>query len=88
VGKPLEPTVEVFPAARAGYIWSPAHAERVGSREIWVEGQWIKDDYAEQVALYSGGRAQVASGPLVLTDSQGHAIPTNPDAYPIDSSRR
>jgi hypothetical protein len=90
VGKaPVNATVEVFPAARPGYIWSPGHYERVGSQKAWVAGHWVKDDYADQVALYANGPNDVASsGPMTLHDRQGSAIPTSPDAYPIDSSRR
>jgi len=80
-------TVEKFPAARPGYIWSPGHYERVGSRQMWVAGTWIKDDYADQVAYYSQhGTAYASVAPI--HDSQGNAIPVDPDAYPIDSSRR
>ena len=44
-------SVEAFPAPREGYIWSPAHFERVGHHSVWVEGTWIKDDYQEQLAM-------------------------------------
>lgn len=85
VGKqPASQAVEVFPAPRPGYIWSPGHYERVGARQQWVEGRWVKDDYADQVALHAGG--VYASGPMQLRDSQGNVIPTSPDAYPIASS--
>lgn len=87
VGKPVAQPVEVFPEPRPGYIWSPGHHERVGTRDVWVEGQWIKDDFAEQVAIYSAP-ATVATGPMTLRDRDGNPIPTDPDAYPIDSSRR
>ena len=79
VGRGRAPAVEEFPAARPGYIWSPGHYERVGRRETWVEGRWIKDDYADQLAWY---------GTHTLKDSQGNAIPMDPNAYPVDSSRR
>ena len=88
VGKPVTQELEVFLAARPGYIWSPGHYERVGSHQTWVAGRWIRDDYDEQVALYSHQGIAVANGPMTLTDSQGRAIPANPDAYPVDSSRR
>jgi hypothetical protein len=89
VGKAPAPPLEVFPAARPGYIWSPGHYERVGTDQRWVAGHWIRDDYDDQVAAYYGNRESVAArGPMTLYDSSGSAIPTNPDAYPIDSSRR
>jgi hypothetical protein len=87
VGKqPTASSIEVFPAPRPGYIWSPGHYERNGSRQQWVAGQWVKDDYADQVALYSG-RASIASGSMTLYDRQGDVIPTSPDAYPVASAR-
>ena len=99
-GRTAAPSIETFPAPRPGYIWSPAHYERDGNRQRRVEGQWIKDDYAEQVALYNQGVARtqealiVPEGEIVGTarttplDRAGNMIPANPDASPIDSSRR
>src|SRR5262249_28927409 len=82
-------TVEKFPAARPGYIWSPSHYERVGTRQIRVAGTWIKDDYADQVAYYGQlNGAYAAAAPRPVHDSRGNVIPLDPDAYPIDSSRR
>jgi hypothetical protein len=87
VGRPLAAaSVEVFPAPRPGYIWSPGHYERASDgRQVWVEGQWIKDDYADQVALYSAP-GSLAADPMTLRDRDGNVIPTNPDAYPVGSS--
>jgi YXWGXW repeat-containing protein len=76
VGKPLVgATAEVYPAPREGYIWAPGHWENEGSRQVWVEGQWIADDYEQQRTL-------------AIRDREGNVIPTSPDAYPIDSTRR
>lgn len=91
VGKPLTPAgVEVFPAPREGYIWSPGHYERTtGNRERYVPGRWIADDYPQQVARYSlPPGAQIATGPVPLYDSQGNPIPTSPSAYPVESATR
>lgn len=88
VGKPLSSpaTVEVFPAPREGYIWAPAHYDRTAGN---VPGRWIVDDYRQQVARYSvPAGTQVATGPVPLYDRQGNVIPTSPDAYPVDSTRR
>jgi hypothetical protein len=83
-------TVEVTPAPRAGYIWAPGHWETRGTRQSWSAGHWVKDDYREQVLAYNNGNgtATYATGPTILRDSQGNIIPTDPSAYPIDSSRR
>lgn len=92
VGKPLYgPVVEVQPAPRAGYIYTPGHWEnRERGHQTWVAGHYVKDDYERQVYVYNNGNGTTmyATGPTVLYDNQGHAIPTSPDAYPVDSARR
>ena len=92
VGKPVAGTyyTEVMPAPRPGYIWSPGHYEWTGSRQVWMPGVWVKDDYDRQWKAYAfnNGRTEYANGPLVLRDRDGNVIPTNPEAYPIDSTRR
>ena len=81
-------TMEVLPA-REGYIYSPGRWETRGTRQVFVAGHFIKDDYAQQVAVYRNGNVvSYATGPFPLYDSQGNVIPTNPDAYPVDSARR
>lgn len=54
VGKSIAPAEEAYPAPRPGFIWSPAHWERRDTGPAWVAGHWIEDDYAAQVAEYSG----------------------------------
>jgi len=105
VGRPLNgATVEIYPAARAGWIWSPGHYETRGTQQAWVEGHWIRDDYAQQVAMYNSRTVfvdnaatpvapppPVADGIPVIRDTAGNPIPIDPTAYPvenIDSSRR
>jgi hypothetical protein len=76
--------VEVMPAPRAGYIWSPGHWETRGTRQAWIAGHWITDDYQQQLMVYNNGNTTTyATGPLILRDSQGNVIPTQPEAYPI-----
>ena len=86
VGKPVT-VIEVTPPPRAGYVWAPGHYETRGTRQIYVAGTYVRDNFAEQVAIYNAP-ATVATGPLILRDSQGNIIPTSPDAYPVDSARR
>jgi len=90
VGKPLVvTTVEPMPPAREGYIWTPGHWENRATRQVWVAGHYIKDDYQEQLALYNvPAGTMVATGPMILRDSQGNIIPTNPEAYPVQSAGR
>lgn len=89
-GLPGATTVEVTPAPRAGSIWAPGHWETRGTHQAWVAGHWTKDDYQQQLMVYNNanGTTTYATGPLVLRDSQGNAIPTQPDAYSVDSARK
>ena len=90
VGKPLVvATVEPTPPVRAGYIWTPGHWENRATRQVWIAGRYIKDDYQEQLALYNvPAGTQIATGPMILRDSQGNIIPTSPEAYPVQSAAR
>lgn len=91
VGKvaPAGYVYEVTPAPRPGYIWSPGHYEFNGNRQVWAPGVWVKDDYDHQWKAYaSRGHTTYATGPLELRDKDGNVIPINPEAYPIDSTRR
>ena len=99
VGRMPDATVEITPAPRDGYIWAPGHWETRGTRQGFVSGHWIKDDYQQQVLVYNNGTGLVyndgngvatayATGPVILRDSQGNIIPTNPSAYPIESDNR
>ena len=88
VGRP-NVTVEAHPAPRAGYIWSPARYDWTGTRQVYVPGVWVKDDYEQQSASYARGTTVIYStGPLELRDRDGNVIPTTPDAYPVGSALR
>lgn len=88
VGKSVPGTIiEVAPPDRPGFIYAPGRWETRGTRQVYVAGRYIADDYNQQLAIYNAP-ATVATGPLILRDSQGNVIPTNPEAYPVDSARR
>lgn len=88
VGRPAA-TLEAYPAPRAGFMWSPAHYEWTGTRQILMPGTWIQDDYDRQSKAYaSGSTITYATGPLELRDRDGNVIPTTPDAYPVGSALR
>jgi YXWGXW repeat-containing protein len=80
------PAVEVYPAARAGYIWAPGHWETRGVRQAWIAGHWVADDYNEQLAAY-GSQSRYASARPILLDRDGNVIPASP-GYPADAARR
>jgi hypothetical protein len=92
VGKPLTvPATVVTPAPREGYIWTHGYWEdRDSGRQVYVAAHWIRDDYYEQVALYTSGRVApiYASGAVILLDRNGNIIPTSSAAYPVDSDFR
>ena len=87
VGKAMAaPTaVEFTPASREGYIWAPGRWETRGTHQTWVAGRFVKDDYQEQLVAYNNakGSTTYATGPLILRDSRGNVIPTQPGAYPV-----
>ena len=69
VGRQVAPTPH-SPPARAGYIWSPGQwITHHGTRQSFVAGHWIVDDFAAQVATYNPGPHV-----LVLVDSRGELI--------------
>jgi hypothetical protein len=101
VGSNVGPAPEVAPAPRTGYIWVSGRYEG-GTREKWMPGHWIQDDYEQQVAVYNSGNGNgttspvayetrtttYATGPMTLRDRQGNIIPTDPSAYPVNFSGR
>lgn len=38
---PPAPMVEVAPAPRAGYVWSPGYWRWNGRRHVWIAGGWL-----------------------------------------------
>jgi len=71
------PRTYAFPAPRAGHIWSPGHWETRGTRQTFVPGHWIVDDYAAQVAIHNPGPHAV-----IVKDPRGELIVTAPASYP------
>jgi len=91
VGQPLyTPTATITLAPREGYIVSPGHWETRGTRQVYVATHYVKDDYPQQLAVYNNpnGTTTYATGPLILRDSQGNIIPTQPESYPVGSATR
>jgi len=91
VGKPLATGTTITLAPRPGYIVSPGHWENRGTgHQVWVPAQYVKDDYVQQLAVYNNpnGTTSFATGPLILRDKDGNIIPTQPEAYPVDSVTR
>jgi hypothetical protein len=58
VGRPavhVDAGVVAQPPGREGWIWSPQRWEWNGREHVWVEGRWVRDDFAEQVAIFNLG---------------------------------
>jgi hypothetical protein len=36
------------PVSREGWIWSPGHWTNLATRDRWIAGHWVKDEYVEQ----------------------------------------
>ena len=87
VGKPLTTTVVAYPAPREGLIWSPAHYEARGTRNVYVAGHWIRDDYAERLSEYTGGSVTYLAG-TAPRDRYGNVIATRPEGYPLGPTLR
>ena len=77
-------------APRQGYIVSPGHWETRGIHQVYVPAQYVRDDYPQQLAVYNNpnGTTTYATGPFLLRDRDGNLIPTQPEAYPVDSALR
>ena len=91
VGKPfVAPDAYVTLAPRDGYIVVPGRWENRGTRQVYVPTHYVKDDYPQQLAVYNNpnGTTTYATGPVILRDRDGNIIPTQPDAYPVDSATR
>ena len=88
VGKPLTATVVVaYPAPREGLIWSPAHYEVRGTRNVYVAGHWIRDDYAERLSEYTDGNVTYLAS-MAPRDRYGYLIATRPEGNPPGSTVR
>lgn len=40
---PPAPRVEVVPAPRTGYLWSPGYWQWHGYQHVWVAGHWVRE---------------------------------------------
>ena len=81
---------ELMPAPRAGYIWAPGHYEWTGTRQVWAPGVWVRDEQSPHWTAFKSGpnTTSYTTGPLELRDRDGNVIPTDPNAYNVDSARR
>ena len=71
VGRHHVPAVVVLtPEAREGWIWSPQRWDWNGRQHVWVEGRWVRDDFAEQVAIHNLG----VPATLVAEVAPAHAV--------------
>ena len=90
VGKPLAGPVVLALAPREGYIVVPGRVENRGTHQVYIASHYVRDDYPQQLAVYNNpnGTTTYATGPFILRDRDGNIIPTQPEAYPVDSALR
>ena len=90
VGKPFYSPTTITLAPREGYIVVPGRWENRGTRQVFVQSHYVRDDYPQQLAVYNNpnGTTSYATGPLILRDKDGNIIPTQPEAYPVGSATR
>ncbi|MEP7261592.1 MAG: YXWGXW repeat-containing protein [Usitatibacter sp.] len=81
---------EIMPAPRAGYIWAPGHYEWTGTRQVWAKGVWVRDEQSPHWTAFKSSPNTISytTGPTELHDVDGNVIPTDPNAYNVDSARR
>lgn len=84
--------VEVVPAPRPGWIWSPGYWEWRGNRHVWRNGVWVRErpGYAYQPHRWveRDGRYYLERGRWDRRrDSDGDGVPDRFDARPNNPNR-
>ncbi|MEP6739295.1 MAG: YXWGXW repeat-containing protein [Caldimonas sp.] len=94
VGPPA-PRVELVPAPRRGYLWTPGYWDWRGRRHVWVGGNWVRERpgyvYAHPGWVQEGdhwrlNRGAWNRGPGGDRDHDG--VPNRFDRRPNDPHRR
>jgi hypothetical protein len=91
IGPPPPPRVEVVPAARPGYLWTPGYWAWRGNRHVWVNGNWVRARrgyvYTQPTWVQEGDRWRLRPGAWGRGDRDGDGIPNRNDRHP-DNPRR
>lgn len=88
---PPPPRVEVVPAARSGYVWTPGYWAWRNHRHVWTNGVWVRERrgyvYRQPGWVEDNGRWRFNRGNWARGDRDGDGIPNRMDRHP-DNPRR
>ena len=88
---PPEQRVEMVPAARRGYAWTPGYWNWNGRRHVWVAGAWVRDRpgyrYNHARGVERDGGWQMERRRWSKGDRDGDGVPNRLDRQP-DNPRR
>ncbi|MDQ2928864.1 MAG: hypothetical protein M3R22_12025 [Pseudomonadota bacterium] len=91
IAPPL-PRVEVVPAARPGYLWTPGYWDYRHGRHYWVGGNWIRERrgyfYTQPAWVNEGGRWRFNRGAWGRRDRDHDGVPNRFDRHPDNPYRR
>ncbi|MEO8523352.1 MAG: YXWGXW repeat-containing protein [Caldimonas sp.] len=89
---PPAPRVEVIPAPRRGYIWTPGYWDWRGGRHYWVGGNWARERrgyvYAQPNWVNEGGHWRLNRGGWNRGDRDHDGVPNGRDRHPGNPHRR
>lgn len=88
---PPAPRVEVVPAPRKGYLWTPGYWDYRGNRHVWVNGSYVRErrgyHYAAPGWHERDGRWVLNRGSWNRGDRDHDGVPNRADSNP-DNPRR
>ena len=88
---PPPPRVEVVPASRPGYLWTPGYWDWRGHHHYWVNGTWVRERhgyvYAQPIWVQEGGHWRLHRGYWGRGDRDHDGIPNRYDHHPDNPHR-
>lgn len=88
---PPPPRVEVIPAPRAGYVWTPGYWDWRGNRHYWVNGAYVRERrgyvYAQPNWVQDGDRWRLHRGAWARGDRDRDGVPNRYDRHPGNPRR-
>lgn len=89
---PPPPRVEVVPAPRRGYLWTPGYWDYRSRRHVWVNGTYVRERrgyvYAQPAWVQRGGHYELDRGRWARGDRDHDGIPNRADRHPDNPNRR
>ncbi len=88
---PPPPRVEMVPAPRRGYVWTPGYWNWNGRRHVWVGGNWVRARrgyvYAQPQWMERDGHWVLRRGGWGRGDRDHDGVPNSVDRHPNDPRR-